>query len=89
MIRVAVVDDQTLVRAGFRMICEAEDDLNVVGEAADGADAVAMVARADAHRLPAVVLWGDRHCSRSALAQIVTLKLQVGRSSQSTDTLLS
>lgn len=56
MIRVAVVDDQALVRAGFRMICEAEDDLTVVGEAADGAEAVALVDRAR----PDVVLMDIR-----------------------------
>jgi DNA-binding NarL/FixJ family response regulator len=39
-IRVLIVDDQTLVRTGFRMILEAEDDLEVVGEAADGQQAV-------------------------------------------------
>ena len=44
MIRVLVADDQALVRAGFRMILEAEPDLVVVGEAADGAEAVAQVA---------------------------------------------
>jgi DNA-binding NarL/FixJ family response regulator len=38
--RVLVVDDQGLVRAGFRMILEAQPDLEVVGEAADGLDAV-------------------------------------------------
>jgi DNA-binding NarL/FixJ family response regulator/class 3 adenylate cyclase len=37
---VLVVDDQALVRAGFRMILEAESDIDVVGEAADGAEAV-------------------------------------------------
>jgi DNA-binding NarL/FixJ family response regulator len=40
-IRVFVVDDQALVRAGFRMILEAEPDLVVSGEAADGEEAVA------------------------------------------------
>jgi DNA-binding NarL/FixJ family response regulator len=40
MTRVLIVDDQSLVRAGFRMILEAEEDLEVVGEAADGAEAV-------------------------------------------------
>jgi DNA-binding NarL/FixJ family response regulator/class 3 adenylate cyclase len=39
-IGVLIVDDQALVRTGFRMILEAEADLDVVGEAADGADAV-------------------------------------------------
>jgi DNA-binding NarL/FixJ family response regulator len=39
-IRVLIADDQALVRAGFRMILDAEDDLEIVGEAADGAQAV-------------------------------------------------
>jgi DNA-binding NarL/FixJ family response regulator len=43
VIRVLIVDDQSLVRAGFRMILEAESDIEVVGEAADGADAVTAV----------------------------------------------
>lgn len=44
-IRVFLVDDQALVRGGFRMLIEAEDDLAVVGEAADGADAVNQLGR--------------------------------------------
>lgn len=40
-----LVDDQAMVRAGFRMILEAEDDIVVVGEAVDGADAVEIVGR--------------------------------------------
>jgi DNA-binding NarL/FixJ family response regulator len=39
-IRVLIADDQALVRAGFRMILDAEEDLDVVGEAADGLAAV-------------------------------------------------
>ncbi|MFT4215957.1 MAG: response regulator transcription factor [Micropruina sp.] len=39
-IRVFLADDQALVRSGFRMLIEAEDDLDVVGEAPDGAAAV-------------------------------------------------
>lgn len=39
-IRVFLADDQALVRSGFRMLIEAEDDLAVIGEAADGAAAV-------------------------------------------------
>ena len=44
MIRVLVVDDQALVRGGFRTILDSEDGIEVVGEAADGAAAVAAVA---------------------------------------------
>ena len=39
-IRVFLADDQSLVRGGFRMLIEAEDDMAVVGEAADGAAAI-------------------------------------------------
>src|SRR3954465_6738063 len=42
MTRVLIADDQALVRAGFRMILAAEDDLDVIGEASDGAEAVRM-----------------------------------------------
>jgi DNA-binding NarL/FixJ family response regulator len=40
---VLIVDDQALVRAGFRMILDAEEDIEVAGEAADGEEAVAAV----------------------------------------------
>ncbi len=46
MIRVMLVDDQAMVRTGFRMILEAESDMTVVGEATDGRVAVEMVPRA-------------------------------------------
>ena len=42
MIRVLIVDDQSLLRMGFRMILEAEPDIEVAGEAADGATAIRM-----------------------------------------------
>ncbi len=48
-IRVALIDDQAMVRAGFRMILESEPDIAVVGEAADGRDAVGLVARSRPH----------------------------------------
>jgi DNA-binding NarL/FixJ family response regulator len=41
-IRVVLVDDQELIRTGFRMILEAEDDIEVVGEASDGEQAISM-----------------------------------------------
>jgi DNA-binding NarL/FixJ family response regulator len=44
MIRVVLADDQPLVRTGLRMILGAEEDLEIVGEAADGAEAVAVCA---------------------------------------------
>jgi DNA-binding NarL/FixJ family response regulator len=40
VIRVLIADDQTLVRDGFRMILDAQEDMEVVGEAADGLEAV-------------------------------------------------
>ncbi len=42
-IRVFLVDDQQLVRSGFRMLIEAQADMTVVGEAGDGAQAVSML----------------------------------------------
>ncbi|TCP57361.1 LuxR family two component transcriptional regulator [Tamaricihabitans halophyticus] len=42
MIRVLVVDDQELMRVGFRMVLGAQDDVEIAGEAADGAAAVRM-----------------------------------------------
>jgi DNA-binding NarL/FixJ family response regulator len=56
MTRVAVVDDQALVRTGFTMILEAESDIEVVGTANDGAEAVTLVA--ETH--PDVVLMDVR-----------------------------
>ncbi|MBJ7452743.1 MAG: response regulator transcription factor [Blastococcus sp.] len=44
-IRVVVVDDQQMVRAGFRMVIDSQPDLTVVGEAGDGAAAVQLLAR--------------------------------------------
>lgn len=43
-IRVLLVDDQQLIRLGFRMVLEAEDDIIVIGEASDGREAIAQAA---------------------------------------------
>lgn len=56
MTRLLIVDDEALVRAGLKMILESDDDLEVVAEAGDGADAAAMVQE---HR-PDVVLMDIR-----------------------------
>ncbi|MET7280391.1 response regulator transcription factor [Kribbella sp. NPDC005582] len=45
MIRVVLVEDQVMVRAGFRMVIDSQDDLSVVAEAGDGFTAVAEVRR--------------------------------------------
>jgi DNA-binding NarL/FixJ family response regulator len=56
VIRVLIVDDQAMVRAGFRMIVEAEQDITVVGEAGDGIDGIATARRC----LPDVILMDVR-----------------------------
>jgi DNA-binding NarL/FixJ family response regulator len=55
-IRVLLCDDQALVRSGFRMILETREDLEVVGEAEDGAQAIELAQR----RLPDVILMDVR-----------------------------
>jgi DNA-binding NarL/FixJ family response regulator len=46
-IRIVLVDDEQMVRSGMRMILESEDDLEVVGEAGDGAEGVTLVKKLD------------------------------------------
>lgn len=55
-VKIFLVDDQELVRAGFRMVLDAQDDMRVVGEAGDGAAALAAVPAAG----PDVVLMDIR-----------------------------
>jgi DNA-binding NarL/FixJ family response regulator len=81
MIRVMLVDDQAMVRTGFRMILEAEPGITVVGEAVDGRDAVEMVDRAR----PDVILMDvrmptmdgieacERICASDAAARVMML----------------
>ena len=56
MIRLLIADDQRLVRGGFRMILEAHDDIEVVGEAADGLEVIELTRRLE----PDVVLMDIR-----------------------------
>jgi DNA-binding NarL/FixJ family response regulator len=64
VIRVVIADDQALVRGGFRMILDAQPDVEVVGEAADGEEAL-KVARAER---PGVVLMDIRMPRMDGLA---------------------
>ena len=50
MIKILLVDDQELVRTGFRMVLDAQDDMSVVGEAGDGLAAIRLLARAARRR---------------------------------------
>jgi DNA-binding NarL/FixJ family response regulator len=56
MIRVVLVDDQALLRAGFRALIDAEDDIEVVAEASDGREALEVISR----HVPDVVLMDIR-----------------------------
>jgi len=69
-VRVLLVDDDALVRAGLRTILSAADDLEVVGEADDGARAVAAVRT---HR-PDVVLMDIRMAEMDGIAATVALR---------------
>jgi DNA-binding NarL/FixJ family response regulator len=64
VIRVVLADDQALVRAGFRALLDAQDDIEVVGEANDGDEAVRLVRRL----APDVVLMDIRMPGTDGLA---------------------
>jgi DNA-binding NarL/FixJ family response regulator len=56
LIRVAIADDQAMIRAGFRLIVQSQQDMQVAGEAADGQEAIDLVRR----ERPDVVLMDIR-----------------------------
>jgi len=70
MIRVVLVDDQTLVRSGIRGLLELTDDIRVVAEAADGDQALAVIATAK----PDVILLDIRMPGRSGIEVLQALK---------------
>jgi DNA-binding NarL/FixJ family response regulator len=63
VIRVVLADDQALVRAGFRALLDAQDDIEVVGEAADGDEAVRLAVQL----VPDVVLMDVRMPGRNGI----------------------
>ena len=69
-IRVLLVDDDALVRAGLRMILSSSEEMDVVGEAADGAEALAAV---QAHR-PDVVLMDIRMPEMDGIAATAAIR---------------
>jgi DNA-binding NarL/FixJ family response regulator len=77
MIRVAVVDDEALVRRGLTLLLRLEPELEVVGEAADGAAAVALVRR----ERPEVVLMDIRMPGTDGLTATRTLMGDPGTAS--------
>jgi DNA-binding NarL/FixJ family response regulator len=70
VIKVLLADDQALVRAGFRALLDAQDDIEVVGEASDGDEAVAMARRYG----PDVVLMDIRMPGMDGLAATELLR---------------
>jgi DNA-binding NarL/FixJ family response regulator len=68
-IRVVIADDQVLLRAGLRMLLDAEDDIEVVGEADDGAEAIEMTREL----LPDVTLMDIRMPNVDGLAATRTI----------------
>jgi DNA-binding NarL/FixJ family response regulator len=70
MIRVAIVEDQTLVRQGIRSLLELAGDIEVAGEASDGAEGLELIARAR----PDVVLLDLRMPERDGLSVLAELQ---------------
>ena len=88
-IRVLIADDQSMVRAGFRMLLSGEQDMEVVAEASNGLEAVAMAARFD----PTVILMDIRmpeldglQATRRILAADNTARILILPPSDSTNT---
>jgi DNA-binding NarL/FixJ family response regulator len=69
MIRLVLADDQALVRAGFRALLDAQDDVEVVGEAGDGEEAVQLARQ----RRPDIVLMDIRMPGSDGLAATRTI----------------
>ena len=85
MIRVALADDQELVRTGFAALLDAEDDIDVVGQAADGWEAAGLSNDEIAGRLYVISSTARTHATRAMAklhardrAQLVVFAYQAG-----------
>jgi DNA-binding NarL/FixJ family response regulator len=78
IIRVAIADDQALVRAGFRMIVESQPDMEIAGEAGDGLGAIDLVKR----ERPDVVLMDIRMPRMDGIAATRTITGGAGSSTR-------
>src|SRR5215470_19469018 len=58
-VRVVIVDDQTLLREGFRKLLELEPDIEVIGMAGDGEDALRLTEQLHANKTPPDVILMD------------------------------
>jgi len=72
MIRIMLVDDQEMVRVGFRMILEAEPDFSIVGEANDGRSAIEVAERAN----PDIILMDVRMPKVDGIEACATIRDQ-------------
>ncbi|MGL6339642.1 MAG: response regulator [Waterburya sp.] len=74
MIRLLIVDDQTIIRHGLKSLLEIQEDLTVVGDAANGQEALDLIASLQQHQLPDVVLLDVRMPVMDGVATTIELK---------------
>ncbi|MEO0015466.1 MAG: hypothetical protein RLZZ535_3855 [Cyanobacteriota bacterium] len=74
MIRLFIVDDQTIIRRGLKSLLEIQADLTVVEDAANGQEALDLIATLQQHRLPDVILLDVRMPVMDGVATTIELK---------------
>jgi DNA-binding NarL/FixJ family response regulator len=74
MIRLFIVDDQNIIRHGLKSLLEIQADLTVVGDAANGQEALDLIASFQQHQLPDVILLDVRMPVMDGVATTIELK---------------
>ena len=74
MIRLLIVDDQNIIRHGLKSLLEIQADLTVVGDAANGQEALDLIASLQQHQLPDVILLDVRMPVMDGVATTIELK---------------